>query len=483
MMETLLVLLVFLPVLSGVLFLFFRSRIAKYSAFVISLVECFLTIWVFFVFRAAPDQSFYVSIPWIREWGINIELSLDGINILLVLLSGIAVPLIVLAGWEKTYHNYGLMDGMVLILQGSLMGVFLSVNAFLFYIFWELTLIPAYIILLIWGGEHRMRITLKFFVYTLAGSLFMLVAFISLYLSTPGAHSFSLSALTTVQLDAGRQASLFVAFMLALLIKTPLFPFHSWQPDTYTEAPSAGTMLLGGLMSKMGIFAMLRWLFPILPDAVARFAPAVVALAVFSMIYASVIALQQKNMKTLFAWSSIAHLSMIVASIFTLSALAIQGALLMAFSHGIIIIALFFVADIFKIRIDSQWISDMGGIRFKAPVFAGFYLIVLLASVGFPLTSGFPGEVLMITGLAGMSLWPAIVAGLGLVIGVVYMLVSYRKAMLGEVANCEFDEVNAREKLLFVLFTLLVLAIGIFPTVFLGTTENAVIELVNLFHS
>jgi NADH-quinone oxidoreductase subunit M len=155
----------------------------------------------------------------------------------------------------------------------------------------------------------------------------------------------------------------------------------------------------------------------------------------------------------------------------------------MAFSHGIIIIALFFVADIFKIRIDSQWISDMGGIRFKAPVFAGFYLIVLLASVGFPLTSGFPGEVLMITGLAGMSLWPAIVAGLGLVIGVVYMLVSYRKAMLGEVANCEFDEVNAREKLLFVLFTLLVLAIGIFPTVFLGTTENAVIELVNLFHS
>jgi NADH-quinone oxidoreductase subunit M len=480
-METLLVLLVFLPLLSGALFLFFRSRIAKYSAFAVALAEAVIAVWVFFTFRAAPDQVLFVSIPWIREWGINIELSLDGISILFVLLTGLAVPLIVLAGWEKTYHNYGLMDGMVLILQGALMGVFLSVNAFLFYIFWELTLIPAYIILLIWGGEHRMRITLKFFVYTLAGSLFMLVALIALYLRTPGTHSFSLSALSAVHPDPAQQVWLFGAFMLALLIKTPVFPFHSWQPDTYTEAPSAGTMLLGGLMSKMGIFTMLRWLFPLLPAAVARFAPWVTVLALFSMVYASVIALQQKNIKTLFAWSSIAHLGMVVAALFTLSALAIQGAMLMAFSHGLVVVALFFVADIFKVRIDSQWLHDLGGIRYKAPVFAGFYLVILLASIGFPLTSGFPGEVLMLTGLVQKHLWLAVVAGLALVIGVVYMLVTYRKAMLGDVATCEFDDLNAREKLLFALFTLLVLAIGIFPSVLLGATESAVNTLITLF--
>ena len=225
---------------------------------------------------AGAGQDFYVNIPWIKEWGIHLQLNLDGINVLFMLLAGIAVPLIMLAGWDKTYHNFGLMDGMVLILQGSLMGVFLSFNAFVYYIFWEMSLIPAYIILLIWGGEHRMRITLKFFIYTLAGSLIMLVALISLYLSTPGDHSFSLDAFRNLVLDSNRQSWLFMAFMLVFLIKTPVFPFHSWQPDTYTQAPSAGTLLLSGLMSKMGIFSMLRWLLPVLPLAVKHFAPYVI---------------------------------------------------------------------------------------------------------------------------------------------------------------------------------------------------------------
>ncbi len=190
-MEKLLLYLVFLPIVSGTLFLFFRSRMARYSALFISLIELVLSLIIFIVYMRGSGQDFYVNIPWIKEWGIHLQLNLDGINVLFMLLAGIAVPLIMLAGWDKTYHNFGLMDGMVLILQGSLMGVFLSFNAFVYYIFWEMSLIPAYIILLIWGGEHRMRITLKFFIYTLAGSLIMLVALISLYLSTPGEHSFS----------------------------------------------------------------------------------------------------------------------------------------------------------------------------------------------------------------------------------------------------------------------------------------------------
>jgi NADH-quinone oxidoreductase subunit M len=480
-MEKLLLYLVFLPIATGTLFLFFRSRIARYSALLISLIELALALVIFIVYLRDAGHNFNVNIPWIRDWGINLQLNLDGINILFMLLAAIAVPLIMLAGWDKTYHNFGLMDGMVLILQGSLMGVFLSFNAFVYYIFWEMSLIPAYIILLIWGGEHRMRITLKFFIYTLGGSLVMLVALISLYLSTPGEHSFSHDAFCSLSLQSPHQSWLFMAFMLAFLIKTPVFPFHSWQPDTYTQAPSAGTLLLSGLMSKMGIFSMLRWLLPVLPLAVKHYAPYVMGLAVFSILYAAIIALRQKNIKTLFAYSSIAHLSLVVAAIFTLTSLGIQGALIMTFSHGIVIIALFFVADIFKIRTDSQELADMGGFRTSAPIFAGVYLVVLLASIGIPLTSGFPGELLMITGLVKLNIAYAVLAGLGIIIGVVYMLVSYRKTMLGQPVELPFADLNSREIFVFALMIGLIFLIGIFPTLFLKTTESSVNLLVSLF--
>jgi NADH-quinone oxidoreductase subunit M len=480
-MEKLLLYLVFLPIISGTLFLFFRSRMARYSALIVSLIELALALIAFFVYLRGSGPGFNVNIPWIQEWGIHLQLNLDGINVLFMLLAGIAVPLIMLAGWDKTYHNFGLMDGMVLILQGSLMGVFLSFNAFVYYIFWEMSLIPAYLILLIWGGEHRMRITLKFFIYTLAGSLVMLIGLISLYLSTPGDHSFSLDAFRSLVIDSHRQSWLFMAFMLVFLIKTPVFPFHSWQPDTYTQAPSAGTLLLSGLMSKMGIFSMLRWLLPVLPLAVKHFAPYVIGLAVFSLLYTALIALRQRNIKTLFAYSSIAHLSLVVAAIFTLSSIGIQGTLIMTFSHGIVIIALFFVADIFKTRTDSQELSDMGGFRTKAPVFAGVYLVVLLASIGIPLTSGFPGELLMITGLLKVNIAFAVLAGLGIVIGVVYMLVSYRKTMTGPPVELPFPDLNFREKFVFALIIGLIFSIGIFPTLFLKATESSVQTLVSLF--
>jgi NADH-quinone oxidoreductase subunit M len=479
-MKNLLPVLVLLPILAGILFLFFRSRIAKYSAFFISLVEVIMTIRVFIGYRTGIAEQVHIAIPWIREWGIDFGLSLDGINVLLVLLTGLAVPLIVLAGWEKHYHNYGLMDGMVLIMQGSLMGVFLSYNAFVYYVFWEMTLIPAYIILLIWGGERRMHVTLKFFLYTLTGSLFMLIALISLYLTTPGSHSFSLEAFQSLSLNATHQRWLFLAFMAAFLIKTPVFPFHSWQPETYTEAPSAGTMLLGGLMSKMGLFSILRWVFPLLPLAVKQFAPYVMWLAVVSTIYAAVIALQQKNVKMLFAYSSMAHLSLIVAALFTLRSLAIQGALLMMLSHGLLIIGLFFVADIFKVRADSQWIPDLGGIRTKAPVFAAGFLIVLLTSVAFPLTSGFPGEVLMLTALVKANIWLAIGAGLSMILGVVYMLAAYKKSMLGEPGLQPFADLNVRERFLFILLSVMIFSIGIFPSLFLQATQNSASWLINL---
>jgi NADH-quinone oxidoreductase subunit M len=362
-----------------------------------------------------------------------------------------------------------------------LMGVFLTTNAFVYYIFWEMTLIPIYLILLLWGGENRMRVTLKFFIYTLAGSLFMLVAMIFIYLKTPGNHSFSLLSLMSLNLTESQQSWLFLAFMLAFMIKTPIFPFHTWQPETYTQAPSAGTMLLGGLMSKMGLFSILRWVFPILPWAVKEYGPYIIILSVFTLLYASVIALRQKNIKTLFAYSSMAHLAMIMAAIFTLNQLAIQGAIIQLFAHGVIIIALFFVADVFKTRTDTQLLESLGGIKAQAPIFAGFYLVILIASIGFPLTSNFTGEFLMITGMVKYNIWIASVAGISIILGAAYMLVSFKKAMLGSTVLSDFLDVQLRERILFGCVVAFVFFVGVFPSVFLQATEKSADLLTGLF--
>jgi NADH-quinone oxidoreductase subunit M len=480
-MKNILLILIFLPIISGATLMSVRSSIAKYAAFAVVLFEMFLSFWVFYIFKHAGENEFLVNMPWIREWGINIELALDGVNILMVLLTGLALPFVIVAGWDKHYHNYGLMDGMALILQGALMGVFLTTNAFVYYIFWEMTLIPIYLILLLWGGENRMRVTLKFFIYTLAGSLFMLVALIFIYLKTPGNHSFSLLSLMNLNLTESQQSWLFLAFMLAFMIKTPIFPFHTWQPETYTQAPSAGTMLLGGLMSKMGLFSILRWVFPILPWAVKEYGPYIILLSVFTLLYASVIALRQKNIKTLFAYSSMAHLAMIMAAIFTLNQLAIQGAIIQLFAHGVIIIALFFVADVFKTRTDTQLLESLGGIKDQAPVFAGFYLVILLASIGFPLTSNFTGEFLMITGMVKYNIWIASAAGISIILSAAYMLVSFKKAMLGSTVLSDFLDVQLRERILFGCVIAFVFFVGVFPSVFLQATEKSADLLTGLF--
>jgi NADH-quinone oxidoreductase subunit M len=474
---------VFLPIIAGILLLFFRSNIAKYLAFTISILELFLSVWALTGYKSGQGFIYIVDVQWLASWGINLEFGVDGISLIMMLLTALAIPLIMLAGWDKHYHNYGLMHGMTLVLQGAMMGVFLCLNAFVYYLFWEMALVPAYLILLLWGGENRMRVTLKFFIYTFAGSIFMLVAMMYLYKMTPGEHSFSYSVLTKLQLSAGKQVWPFIAFMVAFMIKTPVFPFHTWQPETYTQAPSAGTMLLGGLMSKMGLFSIIRWTFPIFPIAVKTFAPYIMWLAIGGLVYASIIALKQKNLKTMFAYSSMAHVGMIAAALFTLNAIAIQGALFQMFSHGITIIALFFVADIFKIRTDSQIISDFSGYKSQAPVFSAFYLVVLFASIGLPLTSGFVGEFLMITGLTGLQIWFGVAAGLSIILGAVYMLTSYRISMLGELKNGSliFSELNLREITVFTILIVIIFAAGIFPSFLLKLSENSVIELLSVF--
>lgn len=475
--------LIFVPIIAGVLLLFFRGSFAKHLAFSVAIIELIIALVAVFKFNTEFGFNYSINILWLKEWGIHLELGIDGIGIIMVLLTSLAIPLIILAGWEKHYHNYGLMHGMTLILQGALMGVFLSLNAFVYYLFWEMVLIPAYLILLLWGGEQRMQVTLKFFIYTFAGSIFMLVAIMYLYTMTSGEQSFSYQSFSKLQLSEANQTWPFIAFMVAFMIKTPIFPFHTWQPETYTQAPSAGTMLLGGLMSKMGLFSILRWVFPIFPMAVKQFSPYIIGLAIIGLIYASIIALKQKNLKTMFAFSSMAHVGMIMAAIFTLNSLAIQGAIFQMFSHGIILIAVFFIADIFKTRTDSQNLLNLGGYKNQAPVFAAFYLLILLASIGLPLTSGFVGEFLMISGLTGLNLWLGLFAGSSIILGAIYMLVAYRTAMLGEsyeVTNT-FTDLKMREIVVFVCLTIIIFTVGIYPSFILKLSEANVIGLLTVF--
>jgi NADH-quinone oxidoreductase subunit M len=362
-------------------------------------------------------------------------------------------------------------------MQGALIGVFVSLDAFLFYIFWELALIPIYFIALLWGGTDRGKITFKFFIYTLAGSLFMLLGIIYLYLQTSNG-SFDITAFYQLKLSHDTQTIIFWCFFLAFAIKMPIFPFHTWQPDTYHTAPTQGTMLLSGIMLKMGIYGVIRWMLPIVPIAISDTwgGDLAIMLSVIGIIYASVIAIMQKDIKRLIAYVSIAHVGLIGAGIFTTNINALQGAMFQMLSHGINVVGLFFVVDIIYDRTKTHAISGLGGIRNSAPQFALYFLIILLGSVSLPLTSGFIGEFLLLAGIFKYNAVIAGVAGLTIILGAVYMLSSYQKVMLGESNNTtkNFSDLTGIEKGVLIPIILMIIIMGVYPTPFLAISEPAI---------
>ncbi len=472
--RMILTILIFLPFVAGILLSFFNKKAAKAVAFVFVLIEMCITIALFFLFQQSNQLQFVVKHEWLSDLGINYFVGVDGISILMVLLTGIIVPLIILSSWRKEMDSPKLFFGMILLMQGALMGVFLSMNAFMYYIFWELTLIPAYIILILWGGEGRKFITLKFFIYTLTGSVLMLIAFIFIYLY--GAHSFDYDLLINYPICGCKQGFLFAFMMAAFMIKIPVFPLHTWQPQTYTMAPTAGTMLLSALMLKMGLYSILRWVIPILPYASQHYGDFVIVLSLIGVVYASVIAISQKNLKTLFAYSSMAHAGLIAAAFFSLNPIAIQGGLIQMFAHGIAIFGLFYIADIIQTRTDTNEIANLGGIKNIAPKFSGVYLVVLLSAVGLPLTAGFAGEFLMITGIFGHNAWMAAFAGLSIILSAVYMLLSYKAVMLGPEKSYlfVFKDLTTRELIIFAIVILIVFIVGLFPGIFLKLTDPSI---------
>lgn len=496
-------LLIGLPLIAALLLLFTNGEGAKRIALVASIAELGLALTAFwFLKTGSPDdpalaQRMIMDVPWISSIGANFSVALDGISMVLVLLTAFIVPVIILSGFEKKQENPSLFYALVMFMQMALVGVFVARDGFLFYVFWELALIPIYFICLLWGGENRGKITFKFFIYTLAGSLFMLAALILLYVNTPlsvsGTHSFSIDALY----DAGQNALtkteqmwVFWGLFLAFAIKMPIFPFHTWQPDTYVTAPTQGTMLLSGIMLKMGTYGLIRWLLPMTPDALEAWGPTVVVLSVISVVYASALALVQKDFKRLIAYSSIAHVGLISAGIMSFSLTkggteGITGGLMQMFSHGVNVVGLFFIADIILKKTGTREMSQLGGIRNVSPQFAALFLIVLLGSVALPLTNGFVGEFLLLNGVYQYSIWACIFAGLTVILGAVYMLRSYQVVMLGETnkLTAGFAALTGNEKAVLIIVCAAVIGFGVYPKPLLDIMHNDVNNLATMITS
>jgi NADH-quinone oxidoreductase subunit M len=463
-----LTILIFFPLIAAGL-VAVSGQSAGRIAFVLSLAELILSSVMLYQFDPAGGMQFEQNYWWIHNLGISYNVGLDGIGILLVMLTTFLVPLIILSSLKKQYKNPTLFYAMILVMQFALIGVFSALDGFLFYVFWELALIPIYLICLIWGGADRFRITLKFFIYTLSGSLLMLVALIWLWFQTPGSHTFDLSAFYALNLSASEQCWLFWGFFLAFAIKMPVFPFHTWQPDTYVDSPTPGTMLLSGIMLKMGIFGVIRWMLPVVPLGVQQWGLTAMVLSVIGIVYASCIAIVQKDFKRLIAYSSIAHVGLISAGIFSLSFQGMQGGVLQMITHGINVVGLFFIADIIYSRMETREMDELGGIRNHAPAFATFFMIIMLASVALPLTNGFVGEFLLINGIYQYSAILSAIAGLTIILGAVYMLRSYQKISLGEANSLtmQFPDLTSNEKAVLIPIIVMIFVIGLYPQPFL----------------
>src|SRR5258706_2391141 len=476
-------LLIFLPLIFSLLVLGLKAIVAKCLAFFGSLAVLLVSLIITFQFDKTQGVQFAIDKVWIASLGINFSAGIDGISLLLVLLTTVLMPGIILTSLNDASKPSSFYS-LILLMQSALIGVFTARDGFLFYLFWEIALIPVYFICLIWGGENRGRITLKFFIYTLTGSLFMLVALIYLYFKTPS-HTFAIQALYDAgrALDSTQQAFVFAGLFLAFAIKMPVFPFHTWQPDTYTVAPVQGTMLLSGIMLKMGIYGVIRWLIPIVPLAVKEWGMIAIILSVIGIVYGSCIAIVQKDFKRLIAYSSIAHVGLISAGLLTLTVVGMQGAMIQMISHGIIVFGLFYIVEIVSERAKTRELSKMGGIRNVAPLLATTFAIIMLGSVALPLTSGFVGEFLLINSLVQYKLWIGAVAGLTIILGAVYMLRTFQKSMSGETnaVTSTLTDLNYHERLVLYPVVILVILIGVYPGPLLDISEAAVKNLLSLY--
>jgi NADH-quinone oxidoreductase subunit M len=488
-MIPLLSLITFLPGAAGIALLFVPRR----SAGVLRLVSLAVTVLTFacslplyFGFDAdAIGYQFEENRRWMPTLGVAYHVGIDGISLLLVLLTTFLMPLALVSAWGSVEDRFKEFTATMLLLETGMLGVFVSLDLFLFYVFWEAMLVPMYFIIGIWGGPNRVYAAVKFILYTMVGSALMLVAILGLYYqygAATGRYTFDVPVLAQYVMAPGlAQNLMFLAFALAFAIKVPLFPFHTWLPDAHVEAPTAGSVVLAGVLLKMGTYGFLRFCLPFFPDASLSFGPLVFALAVIGVIYGAWVSTVQPDLKKLVAYSSVSHLGFVMLGIFTLNQQGLVGAIIQMVNHGLSTGALFLMVGMIYERRHSRLIADFGGLWRIVPAFSALFLVVALSSLGLPGLNGFVGEFLILVGAFQRNAWLAAVATSGIIFAAVYLLWMYQRVIFGEVTheeNRRLRDLTPREWAVLVPVVALIVWIGVYPTAFTGKTEATVEALI-----
>jgi len=429
--------------------------------------------------NGTAKMQFDEQYDWIPGLGISYHIGMDGISFLLIMLTSILMVVSVLSSWNYIKKNFKEYYMFLLLLQVGMMGVFLSLDLFLFYVFWEVMLIPMYFLIGIWGGERRIYAAVKFFIYTMVGSVLMLVAILTMFFmhrQAAGFSSFDLMDINRVIMPAGAQLWLFGAFALAFAIKVPMFPFHTWLPDAHVEAPTAGSVILAGVLLKMGTYGFLRFAMPLFPYAVHYFAPLICVLAVIGIVYGALVAMVQTDVKKLVAYSSVSHLGFVMLGLFCFNIIGLEGGMLQMINHGFSTGALFLLVGMLYERRHTRLIAEFGGLAKVMPAFFVVFLITTLSSVGLPGLNGFVGEFLVLNGAWGFSRVLTIVAATGVILAAIYMLWMFQRVMYGQVRNPKnqnLEDLSAREYLVIIPMVLFMFIIGIYPHPFLRSMDKS----------
>ena len=477
-----------IPLIGSLLLIFInkeKAQLIKYFGLTVSLIAFIISLIVYFGFdNQSGDFQFVEKFNWVKDLNISYHVGVDGLSMLLILLTTFLTPLTLLSSWNGIKKRVKEFTFFMLILELGMLGVFVSLDMFLFYVFWEAMLIPMYFIIGIWGYERRIYASIKFFIYTMAGSLLMLVAIIWLVVYSAnmlGEFTTNLLDLykTGPTIDKSIQGFLFLAFALSFAIKVPLFPFHTWLPDAHVEAPTAGSVILAGVLLKMGTYGFLRFNLPLFPQAALDYAGLISVLAVIGIIYGALVAMVQTDMKKLVAYSSVSHLGFVMLGIFALNQEAVQGAVIQMINHGLSTGALFLLVGMIYERTHTRKISDYGGMAKLVPFFAFALLFTSLSSIGLPGLNGFIGEFLILIGAFKSTVlnswWFAVFAATGVIFAAVYLLWMYKKVVFGEVTNHNLDSItdlNFREKLVLIPIFIFIVWIGIYPSAFLNVSSK-----------
>ena len=501
MQPLLLTIVLFLPLLGGLMLLMFKqtdeedpssARQVKWAALLFSLVTFIISLMLLPAFRADNGIHYETNLLWIRSFDLNIRyhIGIDGISIWLVLLTTFLVPVALLSSWNSIHRRLREFLISMLALETGMIGVFVALDMFLFYLFWEVMLVPMYFLIGVWGGDRRVYAAVKFVIYTVVGSLLMLAGIIALYSlhgQATGTYTFDIVTITAdirsyAFLGHTAQHWLFWAFALAFLIKVPLFPFHTWLPDAHVEAPTAGSVVLAGVLLKMGTYGLLRFNLPMFPEASRDYATLISSFAVVGIIYGALVAMVQPDLKKLVAYSSVSHLGFVVLGIFSFTDQGLQGALYQMLNHGISTGALFMLVGVIYDRRHTRLIAEFGGLAKVMPAFSAVFLIVTLSSIALPLLNGFVGEFLILLGSFTSNALPyarllTSIAATGMVLSAVYMLWMYQRVVLGELKNEDnqgLKDLDSRERLALAPMVILIIVMGIVPGFFLSKSEPSV---------